>query len=172
MGFDHDGFTHLRAARRRVAPCRRPSAPFGWESLHRNAACSDALDVTRCCTGRASTFSRAHSPRRNEELLAPRQAPPRHAPVGRVLRRHQSAFDWLDPASRQDDRDTVRNRTCVTDRAPFSRATTCPPGQGRWASTVTLSSRPPTARIAQRANSKRHLVTESLQPTSFQVHPM
>lgn len=110
--------------------------------------------------------------RRNGELLAPRQAPPRHAPVRHVPRRHQSAFDWPDPALRQDDRDTVRIRTCVTDRVPSSRAATCPPGQGRWASTATLSSLLPTARIAQRASSKRHLITESVQPTSFQVHPM
>jgi hypothetical protein len=34
--FGHDGFARTRAARPRVAPCRRPPAPFGWESLHRH----------------------------------------------------------------------------------------------------------------------------------------
>lgn len=130
MGFDHDGFARSRAARRRVSPCRRPSAPFGWESLHRNAACSDAL-----LSRGAARVELPPSPVRvafhqGGSLLAPHQASPWHAPVGRVPRRRQSAFDWLEPAFQQGGRDTARNRARAIDRVPSSRRAAHPPGQG------------------------------------------
>jgi hypothetical protein len=132
-------------SRRDVEPCscRRPSAPFGWESLHRAATSSDTLCRSRV---RCRTFLLpASCP--GTPIDAPRRFPsnqdwPAMRPLGTHTRTAQSACDWVDLPFRRGGPSRRRSSYIRYDPSTLFTGSGCPPDQGCGPSRASHPSRP------------------------------